>query len=61
LRDLHGNAYVDGHKLELRASMGAALYPDDGDDLDLLLKAADRKMYQAKQRGRVYPMQRHKH
>lgn len=60
LRDLHGNAYVDGHKLELRASMGAALYPADGEDLDLLLKAADRKMYQAKQRGRVYSMQRHK-
>ena len=60
LRDLHGNAYVDGHKLELRASMGAALFPNDGDDLDLLLKAADRKMYENKQHGRVYPLELHR-
>ncbi len=59
LRDLRGNAYVDGHKLELHASMGAALFPGDGDDLDLLLKAADHKMYMHKQRGKVYQMELH--
>lgn len=56
LKDLHGYAYVEGYKLELSASMGAALFPDEGDDLDQLLKVADHKMYQDKQRGKVYPI-----
>jgi len=37
---------------ELTASIGIAVYPEDGSDLDLLLAAADRAMYAAKHGGR---------
>jgi len=37
---------------ELTASIGIAVYPEDGTDLDLLLAAADRAMYAAKHGGR---------
>jgi len=60
LTDLNGNAYVDGHKLELRASLGAALYPQDGRNLDSLMKSSDLKMYQDKQRGKVYRLDQHR-
>ncbi len=53
MTDLHGNAYVDGQKVEIRASLGSALFPDEGEDLDQLLKTADHKMYEQKQRGKV--------
>ncbi|MCU7874017.1 MAG: sensor domain-containing diguanylate cyclase [Candidatus Thiodiazotropha sp. (ex Lucinoma borealis)] len=56
LSHLKGDVYVDGHCLELHASIGSARYPEDGDDIDQLLKAADHKMYQAKQSGKVYRM-----
>jgi diguanylate cyclase (GGDEF)-like protein len=35
----------------LRASIGAAVFPLDGEDDETLLKAADRAMYRAKERG----------
>ncbi len=54
MRDLNGHAYVDGHRLELQASLGAALFPQDGRNLDSLMKASDQKMYQQKQRAKVY-------
>jgi diguanylate cyclase (GGDEF)-like protein len=43
---------IDGHELALSASIGIALYPDDGNDLSELLKSADVAMYQAKAAGR---------
>ena len=52
--DLRGNAFVDGQKVELKASLGSALFPLEGEDLDQLLKAADQEMYAQKQRGKVY-------
>lgn len=42
----------DGHELTTSASIGIALYPDDGRDFETLLKKADTAMYQAKDAGR---------
>ena len=43
---------VGGNEVSLSASMGIAVFPDDGDDGMTLLKRADIAMYQAKQEGR---------
>ena len=43
---------LDGHELNLTASIGIALYPDNGGDAATLLKHADTAMYQAKRSGR---------
>jgi len=41
-----------GHTCFLSASVGIALYPEDGDSAEDLLKAADTAMYRAKSSGR---------
>jgi diguanylate cyclase (GGDEF)-like protein/PAS domain S-box-containing protein len=38
---------------ELGASIGVALFPDDGDDADALLRAADDAMYRVKSAGKL--------
>jgi diguanylate cyclase (GGDEF)-like protein/PAS domain S-box-containing protein len=43
---------VDHHELFITTSIGIALFPDDGDDAEALLKSADRAMYRAKEVGR---------
>ena len=43
---------VGGNEVSLSASLGIAVFPDDGDDGMTLLKRADIAMYQAKQEGR---------
>jgi diguanylate cyclase (GGDEF)-like protein len=43
---------LDGQELFLSASVGVALYPDDGEDPQTLLKNADTAMYRAKLAGR---------
>jgi diguanylate cyclase (GGDEF)-like protein/PAS domain S-box-containing protein len=43
---------VEDHELRTTASIGVAIFPDDGADADTLLKNADIAMYSAKQRGR---------
>ena len=40
---------VDGLNLEVEASVGIVMFPDDGDDIDLLLQRADVAMYLAKE------------
>ena len=42
---------VGGHVLQLSASIGISLYPDDGEDIDLLIRKADDAMYRAKRHG----------
>jgi len=41
-----------GHEFVVTSSIGVAIYPDDGQDIDSLLKNADVAMYQAKECGR---------
>ncbi|MBK1672293.1 hypothetical protein CKO35_03055 [Ectothiorhodospira shaposhnikovii] len=43
---------LDEHEVVVTASIGIALYPDDGRDADTLLKHADLAMYHAKSEGR---------
>lgn len=41
-----------GQEFVVTSSIGVSIYPDDGDDIDSLLKNADVAMYQAKNAGR---------
>ncbi len=43
---------IEGHKLQVGSSIGAALYPDDSKTAEGLMKNADMAMYKAKQSGR---------
>jgi diguanylate cyclase (GGDEF)-like protein/PAS domain S-box-containing protein len=43
---------VVGQEIYLSASIGISLYPDDAEELDLLMRNADAAMYQAKEQGR---------
>jgi diguanylate cyclase len=43
---------IDQHTLTVSASIGIAMYPNDGEDLIALTKCADSAMYRAKEGGR---------
>jgi PAS domain S-box/PAS domain S-box/PAS domain S-box/diguanylate cyclase (GGDEF) domain len=43
---------LDACKLAVTSSLGMAIYPNHGDDIDTLMKKADIAMYRAKVRGR---------
>ena len=44
--------FIGHHGLEISASIGISIYPDDGLDPETLIKTADTAMYQAKEHGR---------
>jgi predicted signal transduction protein with EAL and GGDEF domain len=43
---------VAGHEILVTASIGISLFPNDGSDVDTLIRNADAAMYHAKERGR---------
>lgn len=43
---------VEGHELNVSCSVGIAVYPEDGGDIDELMRRADAAMYEAKTTGR---------
>src|SRR5206468_7173713 len=43
---------VESHELFVTASIGLSLFPNDGEDVETLLKCADSAMYRAKELGR---------
>lgn len=44
--------HVEGREMFVSASIGIAVYPNDGSDVDTLLKHSDTAMYYAKENGR---------
>jgi diguanylate cyclase (GGDEF)-like protein len=49
---MRGAFSVGGHKVQISASVGIALYPFDGTDLDTLMRKADIALVEAKRSGR---------
>jgi diguanylate cyclase (GGDEF)-like protein len=45
-------ARVEGHRIDTAASMGVALLPDDGPDMEALMQGADLALYHAKVGGK---------
>lgn len=52
LQELRRPFDIGGHTLYISASIGLAMYPEDGSDYGTLLQAADSSMYAAKDGGR---------
>ena len=55
-RSLGREMEIEGHRFELGASIGCAVWPADAGDVDGLLSAADLAMYQAKRSDRDDPV-----
>jgi len=53
LDELRAAFTLDEMRFNLTCSIGIAIYPDDGDNLDDLIKNADSAMYHVKERGRA--------
>ncbi len=43
---------INGHSHSITASIGMTIYPDDNEDIDILIRHADQAMYQAKLAGK---------
>ncbi len=46
------NIVIEGQELHITGSIGIALYPQDGDTADILIKNADAAMYKSKELGK---------
>ena len=49
---VRGPCLIEGREFEVSCSIGSSVYPEDGDDPEVLLDRADAEMYRAKQAGR---------
>jgi diguanylate cyclase (GGDEF)-like protein/PAS domain S-box-containing protein len=49
---LHTEFLIEGKELYISASIGISLFPDDGEQVDSIIKAADIAMYQVKNNGK---------
>jgi diguanylate cyclase (GGDEF)-like protein len=52
MRALKEPFYLSTHEARITVSMGVAVYPDDGQDVDTLIRSSDLAMCQAKEEGR---------
>jgi len=52
LAALRPSFHIDGHALHVSGSVGVALFPDDADDQESLVRKADAALYVAKDMGR---------
>jgi diguanylate cyclase (GGDEF)-like protein/PAS domain S-box-containing protein len=52
LSELEKSFEIHDHTLSISGSIGISLYPDHGDNFELLLKSADTAMYKAKETGK---------
>jgi diguanylate cyclase (GGDEF)-like protein/PAS domain S-box-containing protein len=52
LEAVRHSVVIDEHELYVTTSVGIAIFPEDGEDAESLLKNADRAMYRAKEVGR---------
>lgn len=61
LKQLEWPMELDGHTLDITASIGIALFPDHGDDSEVLLRRADLAMYEAKRAECGYVLSQTEH
>ena len=52
LHAISETAFLNGHEIYITTSIGISLFPDDGGDIQKLMKAADLALYNAKLKGR---------
>jgi len=52
IEELEKPMIVDGTRVKTGVSIGAAVYPEDGDDMQTLVNRADKALYVAKESGR---------
>jgi len=53
MREFSSPFFIDGQEIATSFSVGVAVHPQDGDDIETILKKADIAMYQAKAAGRA--------